>query len=147
MFLKNALAILVVGTATFFVAGQKATAATSQLEFSCKAVQVEFPSGFGAGRWRLSSVVFVYPSMTAAQFAHFAKSKSKVIRCQQHAPTARGYRVGTYHFTSQGPVTGKIRMSGCAPDGQRVYINIPVRLPVSGGIKLGHKDVSVRGRC
>lgn len=118
-----------------------------QLRVTCKDIQVEMPSGFGSGAWRFSRVSVEYPSASMAQFTYLAKSRIGQ-KCQRHRPHAGGYVIGTFHFTAHGAVTARLKMTGCGPDGNRVYVNVPLRLPdPPSRMKLDKKNVSVRGRC
>lgn len=147
--LKTSTIAAVFGAALASMAAGKVWAGGAdnpQLRFTCKEVQVDLPSGFGAGAWRLSDVTVKYPAMSMAQFTHLAKSRVGA-KCQGHRPSRGGYRVGTFHFAVHGAVKAKLTMSGCSPDGRRVYINVSLGLPSADRVKLGGRDVSVRGRC
>lgn len=140
-----AAAVAIVGTFVISTITAEAADNNQHLQFTCKNVYVKLPSGFGAGVWRLSPD-FKYPSMSMAQLQYLASSRMGA-ECKGSRPVTDGYLVGTFHFSIHGVVTARLIMSGCAPNGQRVYINTPVTIPTDESIHLDKESVDVRGRC
>ena len=113
---------------------------------ACDTVRIELPAKFGSG-WRLSGVTYTYPKGSIAQFMYLGKHGISP-HCVQHRGYSSGYQIGAWYFLANGPVTATVVLSGCAPNGHRIYAKVPVRVPNPPAvIKLRDQDVSDRGKC
>jgi hypothetical protein len=116
------------------------------LAMTCSMVRIEMPAKFGSG-WRLSQIKYTYPSMSVAQFRYLGQH-GLGSNCVEHRAYSSGYQIGAWYFPIHGQVTATVVMSGCAPNGHRIFAKVPIRLPNPPTvIKLRDQDVRDRGKC
>lgn len=109
----------------------------------CKRMEVKMPSGFGSGPWDINRGTMSGLRLSMAEFQYAATK----LQCPRTGPTASGYRIAVFYVVGRN-ARASARLSGCTPDGRKVFVSKPFQLPdPPSTLQLSARDIRVSGRC